>query len=128
LDKVTGVVSATIMKDPTDSKWQSDQGIKDYVAFVNKYLPGASLADQNYEYGYQQGMILEQLIKQAGNDLSRDNILKQTRSFKDFVLPTALPGIKINTSPTVNQAYTQMQLQRWNGKGWDQLGGVRSAE
>lgn len=128
LDKVTGVVTAGFQKDPTDPKWKDDQGVKDFIAFFNKYLPGADLADQNYMYGYQQGMILEQLIKQSGSDLSRENIVKQSKSFKDFVLPTVLPGIKVNTTPAVNQAYTQMQMQRWNGKSWDQFGDVMKAD
>ena len=128
LDKVTGVVTAGFQKDPTDPKWKDDQGVKDFIVFFNKYLPGADLADQNYMYGYQQGMVLEQLIKQSGKDLSRENIVKQSKSIKDFNLPTALPGIKVNTSDTVNQAYTQLQLQRWNGKSWDQFGGILKAE
>ncbi len=128
LDKVTGVITAGFQKEPTDPKWKNDQGVKDYIAFFEKYLPGADLADQNYMYGYQQGMILEQLIKQAGKDLSRENIVKQSKSFKDFTLPTTLPGIKVNTSEAVNQAYTQLQLQKWNGKSWDQFGEVMKAE
>lgn len=127
-DKVTGVVTAGFQKDPTDPKWKDDQGVKDFIVFFNKYLPGADLADQNYMYGYQQGMILEQLIKQSGKDLSRENIVKQSKNIKDFPLPTALPGIKVNTSETINQAYTQLQLQRWNGKSWDQFGGILKAE
>jgi len=128
LDKVTGVMTAGFQKDATDPKWKDDKGVNDFIAFAQKYLPGVDLSDQNYLYGYQQGMILEQLIKQAGNDLSRENILKQSKSFKDFVLPTVLPGIKVNTSESVNQAYTQMQMQRWNGKSWDQLGDVVKAD
>lgn len=128
LDKVVGVVTAGFQKEPTDPKWKDDQGVKDFNAFAQKYLPGADLADQNYMFGYQQGMILEQLIKQSGNDLSRENILKQSKSIKDLTLPTALPGIKVNTSETVNQAYTQLQLQKWNGKSWDQFGSVLKAD
>ena len=128
LDKVVGVVTAGFQKEPTDPKWKDDQGVKDFIAFAQKYLPGADLADQNYMFGYQQGMILEQLIKQSGNDLSRENILMQSKSIKDLTLPTALPGIKVNTSETVNQAYTQLQLQKWNGKSWDQFGGVLKAD
>jgi branched-chain amino acid transport system substrate-binding protein len=127
LDKATGVVSATFFKDPKDPKWKDDKGVQDYIAFFNKYLPGSDIADSNYTFGVQQGMILEQLLKQCGNDLSRQNVLKQSKSFKDFVLPTALPGIKVNTSETSNQAYTQLQLQRWNGKSWDQFGEVMKA-
>lgn len=128
LDKVTGVVSANIQKDPVDPKWKEDQAIKDFLVFMQKYLPGADVTDSNYMYGYQQGMLLEQLLKQAGNDLSRENILKQSKSMKDVVLPTVLPGIKINTSETVNQAYTQMQMQRWTGTKWEQFGEVMKAD
>lgn len=128
LDKVTGVVGATMYKDPADAKWKDDKGILEFVAFFNKYLPGADIADQNYVFGFQQGMILEQLLKQSGNDLSRENIAKQTKSFKNFALPTVLPGIMVNTSDASNQAYTQMQLQRWNGKNWEQFGEIMKAD
>lgn len=128
LDKVKGVISAGFQKDPTDPKWKDDQGVKDYIVFFNKYLPGADLADQNYQYGYQQGIVLEQLLKQAGNDLSRENILKQSKNIKEVTLPTTLPGIKISTSDSVNQIYTQLQLQKWNGKSWEQFGGVLKAD
>ncbi|MES2599316.1 MAG: ABC transporter substrate-binding protein [Pseudomonadota bacterium] len=128
LDKVTGVISAGFQKDPSDPKWKDDAGVKQFLAFFQKYLPGADIADQNYVFGYQQGMILEQLLKQSGNDLSRENITKQTKSLKDLVLPTVLPGIKLNTTTTSNQAYTQLQLQRWNGKSWEQFGDVMKAD
>jgi branched-chain amino acid transport system substrate-binding protein len=128
LDKVTGVVTAAFQKDASDPKWKDDKGVNDYLVFIQKYLPGADIADQNYIFGYEQGMILEQLLKQCGNDLSRENIVKQTKSFKDFVLPTALPGITINTTDASSQAYTQLQLQRWNGKSWDQFGEVMKAD
>jgi branched-chain amino acid transport system substrate-binding protein len=77
--------------------------------------------------GYQQGMVLEQILKQCGNDLSRANIIKQAKSLRDVVLPTTLPGIRINTSAGNNQVLTQMQLQRWNGVSWDQFGEVLDA-
>ena len=121
LDKSIGVVAGTITKDPTDSKWDNDKGMKDYRAFVDKYMPGIDTSDTNYIFGYTQGMILEQIIKQCGNDLSRENILKQAKSLKSLVLPAALPGIVVNTSEAVNQDFTQMRLQRWTGKNWDQF-------
>jgi len=72
--------------------------------------------------GYQQGLILEQILKQCGNDLSRENIVKQAKSLKDVVLPTSMPGISINTSATSNMIWTQLQLQRWSGTNWEQFG------
>jgi hypothetical protein len=89
-----------------------------------KYVPGADIADTGYLIGYRQGMLLEQLLRQCGDDLSRENILKQARNFKDLVLPTALPGIKINTNDNNSKAWTQLQLQRWTGSTWELFGEV----
>src|SRR6202048_435777 len=119
LDKSTGVIVGTITMDPTDQQWDNNEGMKNFRAFVDKYMPGIDIADNNYLFGYTQGMLLEQLIKQCGDDLSRENISKQARSFHDVALPTVQPGIKINTSDKVNMNYTQMGLQRWTGTHWD---------
>jgi branched-chain amino acid transport system substrate-binding protein len=124
LDKAVGVIVGTFIKDPTDSKWNDDTGMKAYRAFFEKYLAGSDIGDTNYLTGYQQGMILEQILKQCGNDLSRENIVKQAKSLKDLVLPTAMPGISINTSATNNMIWTQLQLQRWSGSNWEQFGEV----
>lgn len=72
-------------------------------------------------------MVLEQILKQCGGDLSRDNIIKQAKSLKDLVLPTALPGVRINTSATNNMIWTQLQLQRWTGTRWEQFGEILDA-
>ena len=127
LDVSTGVIVGTITKDATDLQWDQDEGMKNFRAFVDKYMPGIDIADNNYLFGYTQGMLLEQLIKQCGNDLSRENIIRQARSFHDIVLPTVQPGIKINTSDRINMNYTQMRLQRWTGTHWDLFGEVLDA-
>ena len=127
LEKSTGVIVGTITMDPTDSQWDNNQGMKDFRAFVEKYMPGIDIADTNYLFGYTQGMLLEQLIRQCGNDLSRENIIKQARSLKDVSLPTVLPGIRINTSDRINMNFTQMRLQRWTGTRWDQFSDVLDA-
>lgn len=121
LDKSVGVVLGTYLKDPTDSKWDNDEGIKNYRIFLGKYMPGVDISDTNYLLGYTQGLLLEKLIQQCGNDLSRENIIKQAKSLKDVVLPTVQPGISINTSETSNMNFTQMRLQRWTGSSWDQF-------
>jgi branched-chain amino acid transport system substrate-binding protein len=127
LDKSTGVIVGTITMDPTDSQWDNNEGMKNFRAFVDKYMPGIDIADTNYLFGYTQGMLLEQIIKQCGNDLSRDNIIKQAKNLRDVVLPTALPGIRINTSDKINMDFTQMRLQRWTGTRWDQFSDVLDA-
>jgi ABC-type branched-subunit amino acid transport system substrate-binding protein len=123
-ENAVGVIVGTFNKDPTDSKWNDDEGMKGYRAFFAKYLPGSDIGDTNYLTGYQQGMILEQILKQCGDDLSRENVVKQAKSLKDLVLPTAMPGITINTSSTSNMIWTQLQLQRWSGTNWEQFGEV----
>jgi branched-chain amino acid transport system substrate-binding protein len=127
LENSIGVIVGTSNKDPNDPKWQGDPGVKAYRAFFEKYLPGADITNTSYLTGYQQGMVLEQILKQCGNDFSRGNILKQAKSLRELVLPTTLPGISINTSAGNNQVWTQMQLQRWNGTSWDQFGEVLDA-
>jgi ABC-type branched-subunit amino acid transport system substrate-binding protein len=127
LENSVGVIVGTPNKDPNDPKWQDDSGVKAYREFFEKYLAGADITNTSYLTGYMQGMVLEQILKQCGNDLSRANIATQAKSLKDLVLPTALPGIKINTSATGNMVWTQMRLQRWNGASWDQFGEVLDA-
>ena len=127
LDKSVGVVVGTMNKDPTDKKWANDAGVSAYKVFFEKYLPGADIQNTSYVAGYSQGMILEQILKQCGDDLSRKNILKQAKSLKDFIVPVTFPGIKINTSESNNRIWTQMQLQRWTGTSWEQFGEVLDA-
>ena len=128
VDNAVGVVSGTYSKDPTDPKWSNDLDIANYRTIFAKYLPGADIADTGYLIGYRQGILLEQLLRQCGNDLSRENILRQARNFKDLVLPTALPGIKINTNETNSKAWTQLQLQRWTGSTWELFGEVMDGD
>jgi branched-chain amino acid transport system substrate-binding protein len=127
-EKAVGVVAATIMKDPNDKQWADDPGVKWYRGYFEKYLPGADIGDANYLFGTQQGQILEQVLKQCGSDLSRENVLKQSRSIRGLSLPTLIPGVTINTGPASSMAYTQLQLQRWTGTSWEQFGDVLTAE
>jgi len=124
LENSIGVIVGTINMDPNDPKWASNDGIRQYRAFFDKYLAGSDIGNATYMTGYQQGMILEQILKQCGSDLSRENILKQAKRLSNLKLPTAMPGITINTSEQVNMVWTQMQLQRWTGSSWEQFGEV----
>jgi ABC-type branched-subunit amino acid transport system substrate-binding protein len=127
IENSTGVISGTFQKDATDPRWASDQATKDYIAFLSKYLPTGDVGESAYTLGVIQGQILEQILKQCGNDLSRENIIKQALSLKDFTPGMAAPGITINTSPTNHQAWTSLQLQRFTGKNWEPIGGLISA-
>jgi branched-chain amino acid transport system substrate-binding protein len=127
LDKSVGVIVGTTNKDILDPTWTNDPGMQTYRTFFDKYLQGADITNGSYLTGYQQGVLLEQILKQCGNDLSRKNILAQAKNLKDFVVPTALPGIKVNTTDTENMIWTQMRLQRWTGTGWEAFGEVLDA-
>ncbi|RTM12206.1 MAG: branched-chain amino acid ABC transporter substrate-binding protein [Bradyrhizobiaceae bacterium] len=127
LDKSVGVIVGTINKDVVDPNWKDDPTMQTYRAFVDKYLPGVDITNGSYLTGYQQGILLEQILKQCGNDLSRKNVLAQAKNLRDFVVPTALPGIKVNTSETENMIWTQMRLQRWTGSTWEAFSEVLDA-
>jgi branched-chain amino acid transport system substrate-binding protein len=127
LENSVGVIVGTSNKDPSDESWKDDDGVKAYRAFFDQYLPGADITNTSYLTGYQQGMVLEQIIKQCGDDLSRENVMKQAKSLKSLALPTALPGVRINTSEGNNMIWTQLQLQRWTGTRWEQFGEILDA-
>ena len=122
LENAVGVISGSFYKDPNDPKWKDDPSVLAYRAYFSKYLPGADIGDTIYLTGIQQGEILEQLLKQCGSDLSRENINHQAHNLKDVVLPTFLEGVRINTTATNAQAITQLKLRRWNGKVWEEFG------
>lgn len=124
LDKAVGLISAAYLKDPSDPRWKEDPGILQYRRFMANYAPGIDPNDNYYASGMQQGILLEALLKQCGDDLSRENIAKQALNIKDLELPLNIPGIRVNTSPSNNQAFTQLTLQRWNGSSWEAVGSV----
>lgn len=128
LDKSVGVIVGTINKDIVDPAWKDDPGMQAYRAFLDKYLPGVDTTNGSYLTGYQEGVLLEQILRQCGNDLSRKNIVAQAKNLRDVVVPTALPGIKVNTSETENMIWTQMRLQRWTGATWEGFGDVLDAK
>ena len=123
-EKAVGIISSNYGKDPSDPAWKDDPGIKQWRAFMDKYMPGADLTDLNTVYGYGASLTMLQVLKQCNGDFSRENIMKQATNIKDLELPTLLPGIKINTSPTNYHPIRQMQLQKWTGKGWERFGDI----
>ncbi|QPF93055.1 ABC transporter substrate-binding protein [Bradyrhizobium commune] len=127
LENSIGVIVGTPNKDPNDQKWADDEGIKTYRAFFDQYLAGSDITNTSYLTGYQQGMLLEQILKQCGDDVSRENVIKQAKSLKNVTLSTALPGIRINTSEANNMIWTQLQLQRWTGSRWEPFGDILDA-
>jgi branched-chain amino acid transport system substrate-binding protein len=121
-EKSKGVISAVYGKDPTDARWKDDAGFKEFAAFIAKYMTPTDLTDANAVYGFGAAATMVQVLKQCGNDLSRENIMKQAGSIKDLELPMTLPGIKINTSPDNFSPIRQMQLAKFNGESWGAFG------
>ncbi len=122
LEKSNGVITGAYGKDPTDARWKEDPGFKQYAAFIAKYMSPNDLIDANAEYGFGAAATMIQVLKQCGNDLSRENVMRQAANIKDLELPTLLPGIKVNTSPDNFSPIRQEQLARFNGESWELFG------
>ena len=118
------VVSVQYFKDPTDPEWVNDPAMKKWVAFMKKYYPEGNATDAFNVYGVLVAQTLEQVLKQAGKDLSRQNIMRQAANLKDFDLPLLLPGVVINTSPTDFAPIEQEQLVKFDGEKWVRFGEV----
>src|SRR5579863_6870985 len=122
LEKSKGLITAYYGKDPTDSRWKDDAGYKQWAAFVGKYLSPNDLIDANAVYGFGVAPTMVQVLKQCGDDLSRENIMRQAANIKDLETPMLLPGMKINTSPTDFAPIRQMQLATFDGESWKLFG------
>ena len=124
LDKSVGIISTQYLKDPTDKAWENDPAMIKWTAFMKKYYPEGSLTDASNLYGYAVAQTLVQTIKQCGDNLTRENVMRQAANLKDLELDVALPGIKINTSPTDFAPIESEQLIRFDGKQWVRFGEV----
>jgi branched-chain amino acid transport system substrate-binding protein len=122
LDKSTGLISAVYLKDPSDPEWKNDRATQAFFAWAKKHLPDADPTDPFVAYGYASAHTLVQTLKQCGDELTRENVMRQAASLKDLEVPMLLPGIKINTSPDDFYPIEQLQLQRFDGKKWVRFG------
>jgi branched-chain amino acid transport system substrate-binding protein len=128
IENSKGVLSAAFLKDPTDPGWKDDPAINEWLAFMDKYFPEGDKSSTFSVYGYLTAQTLAQVLKQCGDDLTRENVMKQAANLKDLELGLLLPGIKINTSPTDYFPVEQMQMSRFNGEYGELFGPVISAE
>ena len=126
VEKSVGIISGAFLKDPTDAHWQSDAGYLEWLAFMKQYYPEGDLADFYNVYAYGTAQTLVQVLKQCGDDLTRENVMRQAASLKNLELPMLLPGIRIDTGPTDYSPVAQMQLQRFDGKQWVLFGEIIS--
>jgi branched-chain amino acid transport system substrate-binding protein len=126
LDNSIGVITLLFAKDATDKTWDNDEGMKAFRGFMKKYLPEANVSDAFNSYGYGQAQLLVYVLKQCGDELTRENVMKYATSIKDFELPLSLPGVKINTSADDYDGVRSAQLARFDGKTWARFGDVLS--
>jgi branched-chain amino acid transport system substrate-binding protein len=124
LENAAGLITATYLKDATDIRWDNDPGMKEWRAFMAKYLPDADLADEHATRAYAMAFVMTHVLQQCGNDASRDNVLKQALSLNELEVPVFYPGITASTSPTNHEPIHAMQLTRFNGKTWEPFGGI----
>ena len=119
-----GIISSAYLKDPTDPRWDNDAGMKQWRTFMEKYYPGGDLKDLGNVSAFGLAYTMIATLKKCGNDLSRENMMNQATNLQNLEVPIALPGIKINTSPTNYHPMRQLQLMRWTGKTWDLFGDI----
>lgn len=119
LDNSIGVKTGGFMKDPTDPQWKDDPFVTNWFAWMKKYMPDANTADSLNFAGYAYAQTLEQVLRQCGDDLTRENIMRQAANLKDYRNEALLPGSLINTSPTDYRVIEYIRIQRFNGKAWE---------
>jgi branched-chain amino acid transport system substrate-binding protein len=125
LEKSVGIISAEFQKDAGDPAFNNDPGLDQWRDFMRRYMPDADPTDGSfYIAGFDAGVMLVHVLKQCGNDLSRENIMRQAANLKNLELPGLLPGIRINTGPTNYHPLRQLQLMSWDGRSWVRFGEV----
>jgi branched-chain amino acid transport system substrate-binding protein len=124
LEKSVGLITALYLKDPTDPQWGNDPPMKNWLAWMKKYFPDGDAKDIFNVYGYAVAQTLVQVLKQCGDNLTRENVMWQAANLKNFEISVLLPGIRINTSPTDFYPIEQVQLARFDGKRWVLFGDV----
>src|ERR1700704_1180455 len=124
VENAQGIISSAYLKDPTDPQWKNDAGMKAWNEFLDKYFPEANRADASVMYGYTVAQGLVHVLKACGNDLTRENVMKQAASIKNLELGGLLPGIKVNTSATDFAPISAVQLMKFKGEAWERFGDI----
>lgn len=128
LENSKGVITVAFRKDPNDPIWANDSGMKDYLAFMKQYMPEANPSETFYIFGYATAQTFVHVLKNCGDELTRENLMKQAASIKGLELPILLPGITLNTSPTDFTPLSQEQLMQFDGHKWAPISEVIDAK
>ena len=116
-EKAQGIISAFYLKDPNDEEWASDEGVRGYFAWMKSDFPDGDAADLSNVYGYTTAQTIVRVLTQCGNDLSRENIMRQAENL-NFPLPLLLPGSKITTSATDHYPIEKFQMAQFDKERW----------
>jgi branched-chain amino acid transport system substrate-binding protein len=127
-ENAQGILSAAYAKDGADPQWDNDPGMKKFFAFLEKYYPEGNKLDGSVVYGYGAAQTMVKVLEMCGDNLTRENVMKQAASLKDFAPDTLLPGVKINTSATDFAPIEQLQMMRFKGEKWDLFGDILSGD
>lgn len=127
LDNARGILSAAYYKDPTDPTWKDDAGFKAWLAFMEKYFPDGDRTSSFTAYGYLAAQALTEVLKRCGDDLSRENVMRQAASLNGLQLDLLLPGIALTTGREDYFPIEEMQMMRFDGERWNLFGPVLSA-
>jgi branched-chain amino acid transport system substrate-binding protein len=126
LDNVQGLISAAYLKDSSDAHWAGDEGMKRFFDFLTKYAPSVNKDDSIIGFTFAAAEAIVQVLRQCGDDLTRENVMRQAANLKNFTADTTLPGITINTSPSDYSPIEQLQIMRFSGEHWGQVGPLLS--
>jgi branched-chain amino acid transport system substrate-binding protein len=124
LEASKGVISVNYGKDPLDPTWKDDAGMKRYFDFMAKYFPDGDKNSNFNVYGYANAQLLTRVLDMCGDNLTRENVMKQAASLKNVTGDTSLPGMSINTSPTDYRVNKQLQMMKFNGERWELFGPI----
>jgi hypothetical protein len=128
LDNATGILSSGFLKDPTDPAWNDAPGVKAWSAFMDQYFPDGDRSASYTVLGYSVAQTFVQVIKQCGDDLTRENLMKQAADLKHVELDMLLPGITVNTGPGDYYPIKQSQMMRFNAERWERFGPILGGE
>ncbi|MGC1554941.1 MAG: ABC transporter substrate-binding protein [Bradyrhizobium sp.] len=124
LEASKGVISVNYGKDPLDPTWKDDPGMKRYFDFMAKYYPEGDKNSSFNAYGYSTAQLMVHVLKQCGDDLTRENVMKQATNLKNVQLDLALPGMTSNTTPNDYRVNKQLQMMKFNGERWELFGPI----
>jgi branched-chain amino acid transport system substrate-binding protein len=126
LEKSKGLITAGAYVEVADTRFKELPDMREWLAFTSKYMSALEYSNSVAAYGFGAAATMVQVLRQCGNDLSRENIMRQAANLKDFHAPLLVRGVTINTSPTNYSPIRQLQLATFNGEGWDPIGDVLS--